>query len=88
MKSEALSIINRAEYLAGAKNGRNVHHINSILAQIYLFCDVNRLAEARGLMDSLYRVLHQRNDFREKTSIAQVPRKFPEIKHRVIGISG
>jgi hypothetical protein len=59
MTTDALSIISQAEYVAMASTGRNSHRVNSLLAQIYLLCAVEKLDEARVLIDILYKIISQ-----------------------------
>ncbi|MEJ2536298.1 MAG: hypothetical protein P8048_04470 [Calditrichia bacterium] len=59
MTADALSIISQAEYVALARNGRNSHRVNSVLAQIYLLCAAERLEDARLMIDLLYKIISQ-----------------------------
>ena len=59
MTTDALSIISQAEYVAMASTGRSSHRVNSLLAQIYLLCAVEKLDEARVLIDILYKIISQ-----------------------------
>lgn len=64
MSTEAVSIITNAEYLALFKNGRNNHRIDNILTQIYFLCSIERLEQAKELVDKLYVAIY---DYKEKT---------------------
>ncbi len=59
MSPEALSVVTNAEYLAIFQNGRNSHRVSSILTQIYLLCGSERVAQAKSLIDPLYRAIYE-----------------------------
>ncbi len=58
MNTQAMNIVIHAEYIAIFKNGRNAHRVSSILTQIYLLCDQNKLERAQGLLRDLYRAVY------------------------------